>query len=664
MNQFKITIPEDFTNTLFTLDEILNPKDDFYSILVNVYYKNIQSMQIVEYEKVDYVANICKSCTRQGCYFPDCGETALRNFFNIIFYNDMTDTFDLRRLCEVEVSENLKEYYTKFNSITLQGNKTPKNIFGKELNARDAWAYIVSNLEDVNYLQTCKLDDDIEYQFEINSGLSKNNIPNILEVIGKLTKKNDFEDFAEIEIIDNSVDIEGLGNIRFKKKSTNAQYELQLTYGHYDLIEIKEKSISTIYTHLNSLQQKYLDLLLGKNIKEILENDINDIYLIKYENNEILINVLNNYCENLEDKKYDKIFKYIDEVFSPDEKRRINLFLSKISNLRNYNLKQYSGLIDIIFENDVITKLTFGEYFNSPVNHLPSTLKHVTFGKYFNQPVNYLPPTLTQLTFGYMSIFNQPVDNLPSTLTYLTLGRTFNQPVNHLPLGLTHVTFGENFNQPVNQLPSTLTHITFGRSFNQSVNDLPPTLTHLTFYYTSNFNQPVDNLPSTLTSLIFGYSFNKSVDELPKDLIELTFGCEFNQSVNNLPKDLLKLTFGKHFSKSVNDLPKHLIELNFGQDFNEPVDDLPSTLTHLNFGYSFNQPVNNLPSTLIHVKFSRNFNQPVNDLPRRLTQLMFSVDSIFNQPLNNLPSTLTHLVIPTHFRGDIIIPDGCKVTKV
>jgi len=673
LNQFKITIPEDFTNTLFTLDEIVNPKKDFYSILVNIYYKNIQSIQILGYEKVDYVANICNSCTRPNardrCYFPDCGETTLRNFFNIIFYNEITNTFNLRRLCELEASENLKEYYTKFNSMASQANKTSKNIFGKELNARDAWAYIVSNLEDVNYLQKCELKaDNIEYKFEINTGKSSKNILNILEVIGNLLKVNRFEDFTEIEIIENSVDINGFGKIKFKNKSTNAYYEFKLNKGHYDLIEIKEGTIATDYTHLNISQQKYLDLLLGKNIKEILEKDINDIYLINYRNKEILISVLNNYCEKLEDIRYNKVLKYINEVFSPDEKRRTNLFLSKISNLRNYNLKQYG--IDIIFENDnVITKLdysvsssqkiidfpqnithiTTGANYNGPFNNLPSCLTNLTIAKGFNENVDILPKKLIYLDLG--EDFNQPLDNLPKSLTQLNFGFEFNQPVDNLPKSLTQLNFGYNFNQPVDNLPKSLTHLTFGEAFNHLVDKLPTDLTHLTFE--EAFNQPVDKLPKDLTQLTFGYYFNQPVDELPKDLIELTFGYSFNQPVDKLPKRLSILKFGESFNQPVDELPKDLTQLTFGYNFNQSVDKLPKDLIQLTFGYNFNQPIYSLPSTITHLYFNMAFNHPVDILPCRLKQLTFSQLSEFNQPVNTLPSTIKQLTFGRTFNQQV-----------
>ena len=107
-------------------------------------------------------------------------------------------------------------------------------------------------------------------------------------------------------------------------------------------------------------------------------------------------------------------------------------------------------------------------------------LTHLTFGFYFNQPVDSLPQSVTHLTFSYS--FNQPVDSLPESVTHLAFGVSFSQPVNSLPKNVTHLTFGNRFNQPVNSLPESVTHLTFGYYFNQPVNRLPESLIQIHLY--------------------------------------------------------------------------------------------------------------------------------------------------------------------------------------
>lgn len=77
---------------------------------------------------------------------------------------------------------------------------------------------------------------------------------------------------------------------------------------------------------------------------------------------------------------------------------------------------------------------------------------------------------------------NQRLHILPRNLARLTFGFYFNQPVNDIvwPQSITHLTFGYRFDQPVDaeRLPQSVTHLTFGWHFNQSidVDRLPPNI--------------------------------------------------------------------------------------------------------------------------------------------------------------------------------------------
>jgi hypothetical protein len=78
-----------------------------------------------------------------------------------------------------------------------------------------------------------------------------------------------------------------------------------------------------------------------------------------------------------------------------------------------------------MFVNTFITHFTFGEKYNQPTNHLPSSITHLTFGFHYNQPTVHLPSSITHLTFG--CFYNQPTYYLPSSLIYLKFGKHFNQ---------------------------------------------------------------------------------------------------------------------------------------------------------------------------------------------------------------------------------------------
>jgi hypothetical protein len=152
--------------------------------------------------------------------------------------------------------------------------------------------------------------------------------------------------------------------------------------------------------------------------------------------------------------------------------------------------------VPLLSKDDVFLDIVLPKDFNASVNNIswPSRLTHLTFGQFFDQPVDHLPASLTHLVLEVG--FKQTVDHLPSSLTHLVLGDHFNRPVDRLPASLTHLTFGSWFNQPVDHLPASLTHLTFGAWFNQPVNHLPTSLTHLTFGW--EFEQPVNRLPASL----------------------------------------------------------------------------------------------------------------------------------------------------------------------
>jgi len=92
-----------------------------------------------------------------------------------------------------------------------------------------------------------------------------------------------------------------------------------------------------------------------------------------------------------------------------------------------------------------ITKITFDNKFNRPVNQLPSTLKVLIFGWKFNKSIDHcLPESLKKLTLG--NNFNQPINKLPKSLKRLQLGWCFNQSVDELPKTLKSLTLGSDFN--------------------------------------------------------------------------------------------------------------------------------------------------------------------------------------------------------------------------
>jgi len=69
------------------------------------------------------------------------------------------------------------------------------------------------------------------------------------------------------------------------------------------------------------------------------------------------------------------------------------------------------------------------------------------------------------------------------SVTKLTFGFWFNQPINGcIPYGVSKIIFGWTFNQPINDyIPSLVTEITFGSGFKQNMNCIPLSVRKITF---------------------------------------------------------------------------------------------------------------------------------------------------------------------------------------
>ncbi len=100
----------------------------------------------------------------EGGTYPDCGETSLRNFFNIVLYDSVTGKFDVGALTrltqahpELKIAPSLQSFY-KTHSDPSSASKQA---------VRDAWSETVASKQGgVNYLKP-----NIAPQCEINAGV-------------------------------------------------------------------------------------------------------------------------------------------------------------------------------------------------------------------------------------------------------------------------------------------------------------------------------------------------------------------------------------------------------------------------------------------------------------------------------------------------------------
>jgi hypothetical protein len=206
----------------------------------------------------------------------------------------------------------------------------------------------------------------------------------------------------------------------------------------------------------------------------------------------------------------DHIEKCCTFIFSPsmqDDMKPVAMVMyskAQVFSMENYHPRYVPTSITFLKKAPYITPLpsslthiTFDNYFNGTLEHLPPSITFIKAGDSFDSDICYLPK-LKYLIFG--KFFDKPVSNLPPTLVHLTINSiAFDQSVSRLPSSLTHLSIASAaFNNRVSRLPGTLTHLFIACGvFRRPVNNLPPSLTHLSIR-SRLFNHPVNNLPSTL----------------------------------------------------------------------------------------------------------------------------------------------------------------------
>ena len=683
----QVTIPTDFENNLFMPRDLYNTEPDSFEVaLAMIYLKKVSSIKIIDYQYAN---------TKYGSNFPDCGETSLRNFINIISYNPDENNFNIAKLQELNACENVINYYTVFNTINEQTSTDKKIIFEREMSARDAWANVVSNLPNVNYVHSYA--GTTAYNYEINYGLNEDEIPvsNMLAVLRNLFHKiKNWSDFSTfLENFESELNARGIGNIHFKVNIGVFKWEFLLGHYHFE----QEKLPLNINTQkLTSEQKSYVDIIMD-HINYDSADILKKFYYIKFSE-ESLINFINRHIVNEMNKDdYLKIFNYMYNNYNTDQLRRIKINFDKINDMRDYALSLYN--IDLEYDGSGKTNYTNvkslrlnngAESLDKFINlqsltysasesdeQLPSldkliNLESLTFSEFnlkLGSRLNNLE-NLQNLTFE--SFFNQNLDNSLDKLTNLqnlTFGDWFNQNLNNSLDKLENLqclTLGRKFNAnlrtSLNNLHN-LQSLTFGLSFNKSLGNSLHGLENLqNLTFGTNFNENLDNSLENLVKLVnltFGNLFDQnlgnSLDNL-HNLHSLTFGRSFNKSlVNSLDNlhNLHSLTFGHSFNKSlVNSLDKltNLQNLTFENEFNQylgnSLDNLHN-LQSLTFGLSFNKSLDNSLhglENLQNLTFGTNFNENLGNSLNNLHNLQsLTFDTKFNKSLNNSLNNLLNL---------------------
>lgn len=142
-----------------------------------------ESIQFITYNE-EYSRDFC---TNREAKFPDCGETVARNIINLLCFDTSNKQFDVSLLEKKGAIPALITYYRVFNNFDLQ-NTGEQNIYGINLNSRDAWSkLIIDNAqENINFREQCS-NETQNYSFNMKSGKTiDRNKSNLLQLIHNL----------------------------------------------------------------------------------------------------------------------------------------------------------------------------------------------------------------------------------------------------------------------------------------------------------------------------------------------------------------------------------------------------------------------------------------------------------------------------------------------
>ena len=351
--------------------------------------------------------------------YPDCGETTMRNFINLLCFNGFT--FDINKLIPLKPINQLIIYYVIFNNFEKQlddnfhiNENDYKNIIQKynqyeleifinhiynnKLNARDAWSYLIINYANENLI--CLRTKD-NYNYELNSGLSKdNNKTNFVQLLNNLFKienLNELKDLNNLKL-DLKLDLEltindcnlpgGIGECNIEHTKFG-EYILNFNSGHY-YIEKKNKDNKKIEINIkynNNYKDNMLSVLYNKN-----NNNNNN-------NNKLLYNKITN-IQNYVNYNNNNIFLILSlsSLYNNDEKNKI--------------------IIDYNYENIKDIMLMFLMFLKSNKNNKNNinNINILNEYKYKSDNFNYINElNLTKLNFIFSQIKN--LDQLKDLFT-------------------------------------------------------------------------------------------------------------------------------------------------------------------------------------------------------------------------------------------------------
>ena len=287
----------------------LNRKENpnsFENLVLKITQKNFKILH------QEWVQNFCIDSEKK--LYPDCGEITALNLINLLIYNNSIFNISLLK----SPIPQLNEFYTIFKNfeLILDIKFTPL-IFGKNLNARDAWSYIIINYAnyDLKFVNICNSIDNTSIGYDLDTGLSVDKkTTNFFKLIKNLLNIENWDDLVNQNIIKiNDNTINGIGEIIINDIIDN-EYIIYCIPGHYYMKETQKKTDDIKFNFL-TCEQQYKINLLKNSITPTIEN-----YLYINFSSEFLVDTLNSSSEKFKEQLF--ILSLTDK-YDSDLRRRI-----------------------------------------------------------------------------------------------------------------------------------------------------------------------------------------------------------------------------------------------------------------------------------------------------------------------------------------------------
>ena len=299
----------------------LQEEVSFERIVEEIVYK---PFKVINYGRVNSFRNV-----DSGPIYSDCVETTMRNFINLILFDGAK--FNLEILSKNKVNENTIKYYETFTSFDSQMSNDTQLIYGKRLNAKDAWSYLIIHHAKENI-------DFRNGTYEVTSGCMNhdNSKTNFIQLLQNLlspvmiTPENIKEKLPELNPFIKSVEDpndafkKGLGVINIDYLSSEYIVTFTFVKGHsYAEIKHSEAKVKKIKDKCERTYKgnNYIIYLFGPDSRSRFKNVNKENYLrFKYTSDDLV------YGYNIDRRKDNKFLELLSsELGNPDARGRVKI---------------------------------------------------------------------------------------------------------------------------------------------------------------------------------------------------------------------------------------------------------------------------------------------------------------------------------------------------